>query len=191
MPLLPDRIDAGVVELRRWHVDHVDELLAAMLSSYPELHPWMDFAAAPPTPDSVLALLKEVQIAFEADEAWVFVLVDAGDSAIVGGIGLQRQRERRALEIGYWVRSDRTNRGYATAAAAAVTEAAFAFVDDIDSVEIHINRANHSSAAIPPKLGYRLANEGEPAELILPDDSRESLVWVKQRASADGDWGGR
>jgi hypothetical protein len=48
MPLLPDRIDAGVVQLRRWHADLVDELLAAMLSSYPELHPWMDFAAEPP-----------------------------------------------------------------------------------------------------------------------------------------------
>jgi len=49
MPLLPDRIDAGAVELRRWRADLVEELLAAMLSSYPELHPWMDFAAEPPS----------------------------------------------------------------------------------------------------------------------------------------------
>jgi len=78
-----------------------------------------------------------------------------------------RSRER------YWVRTDRTNRGYASAAAAAITAAGFAFVDDIDSVEIHINRANHASAAIPPKLGYHLANEGE------------SLLWVKERPPAN------
>ena len=84
-------------------------------------------------------------MAFDADEAWVFVLVDTGDSAIVGGIGLQRQRQQHALEMGYWVRTDRTNRGYTSAAAAAITAAGFAFVDDIDSVEIHINRANHAS----------------------------------------------
>jgi ribosomal-protein-serine acetyltransferase len=173
MPLLPDRIDAGLVELRRWHADLIDELLAAMLSSYAELHPWMDFAAEPPTRDSVWALLEEVQIAFDADEAWVYVLVDAGDSAIVGGIGLQCQRQRRTLEMGYWIRTDRTNRGYASAAAAAITAAGFALVDDIDSIEIHINRANHASAVIPPKLGYHLADEGE------------SLVWVKERPPAN------
>ena len=61
----------------------------------------------------------------------------------------------RAAEIGYWVRSDRHNRGYATTAVGALTDAAFGGLADLERIEIHMDRANVASARVPEKLGYR------------------------------------
>ncbi len=60
------------------------------------------------------------------------------------------------LEIGYWIHPAFIGRGLATAAARLVTEAAFS-VPGIDRVEIHHDRANEISGAIPRKLGFTLS----------------------------------
>ena len=85
-----------------------------------------------------------------------------------------------AIEIGYWVRSDRTSRGYATAAARALTEAAFAHLP-VDQVEIRMDRANRASAAVPLKLGYRLFGH-EEREVLTPGHTGRGLIWVRRRS---------
>ena len=49
MALMPDRLPAGEIELCRWHSHYVDEINAAVESSYPELHRWMAWAQTRPT----------------------------------------------------------------------------------------------------------------------------------------------
>jgi hypothetical protein len=44
MDLMPDRLQAGEIELCRWHPHYVDEIKAAVESSDPELHRWMAWA---------------------------------------------------------------------------------------------------------------------------------------------------
>ena len=70
------------------------------------------------------------------------------------------------LEIGYWVRSDRTGRGYATSAARILTDTGFDCCPDVDRIEIRCHPANLASAAVPPKLGYRLDTSGTGGDLI-------------------------
>src|SRR5262249_34501416 len=56
---------------------------------------------------------------------------------------------------GYWIASGKTRRGYATAAARALTPVALE-LSGAGRVEIHCDEANTASAAIPRRLGYRL-----------------------------------
>ena len=70
-----------------------------------------------------------------SEETMGFGLFEA-DGELVGGFGLHRRRGPGILEIGYWVRSDRTGRGYATGAARALTQAAFDGFPDVDRLEI-------------------------------------------------------
>ncbi len=81
-----------------------------------------------------------------------------------------------ALEIGYWIDTGHTQRGYAGEAARLLTEAALA-LPGISRVEIHCDQANHVSARIPPSLGYRLDRIEEDA-VEAPGECGRSMIWV-------------
>jgi RimJ/RimL family protein N-acetyltransferase len=84
-----------------------------------------------------------------------------------------------ALEIGYWVQVDHTGRGVATAAAGALADAALR-LSAVSRVEIRCDAANLRSAAIPPKLGFRLERtESRPP--TAPGETDANLVWVRDR----------
>ena len=74
------------------------------------------------------------------------------------------------LEIGYWVHPGFTGRGVATAAAAALTEAALA-LPGIDRVEIHHDILNLASGRVPAKLGYDCVGTTATTVELAPGDS--------------------
>ena len=91
------------------------------------------------------------------------------DRRLLGVCGLHARLGPGALEIGYWVDVRHTRRSVATLAAAALSELALATAG-VQAVEIHHDRANQASGAIPARLGYELvatvADEPEaPAEV--------------------------
>ena len=180
MARLPDRLAAGPIELQRWRDDHLDALLSAIESSLPELQPWMPWANPAPTAEAERAVLRGAVAAFDADQEWGYFLVETGTGELVGGCGLHRRSGPDTVEIGYWVRSDRTRRGYATAAAGALTAAALHHLAEIQQVEIRMDTANSASAAVPPKLGFRLVGE-EERERLAPGQTGRGLVWVMDR----------
>jgi RimJ/RimL family protein N-acetyltransferase len=92
-------------------------------------------------------------------------------------IGLHRRIGPRAIEIGYWTHVAHAGRGYMTAAAKAITDVAEA-LDNVDRVEIHTDEANVRSAAIPPKLGYRL-DRVDTRRPEAPAESGRLQIWVR------------
>ena len=165
--------------LRRWSASDVEAVVAAVQRSYTELRRWMPWAAEPPSAASVADFLERAGRDGGSDVDMGFGLFEL-DGELVGGFGLHARRGPGALEIGYWVRSDRTGRGYATAAAGALTAAAFAFFPEVERVEIRCDPANRASAAVPPKLGYELEGE-EPSEILAAGQTGSQLVWVRRR----------
>ncbi len=180
MAALPELIPAGPVELRRWRVAHLDRVLAAVAVSLPELQQWLPWARVMPTADEELAVLEAGEADFDADLEWAYLLFEKSSGEIVGGAGLHRRGGPGTVEIGYWVRSDRTGRGYATAAARGLTEAAFIHLAGVDQVEIHMDAGNLASAAVPPKLGYVMVGGQDPTATV-PGHTGRGLVWVRRR----------
>jgi RimJ/RimL family protein N-acetyltransferase len=113
----------------------------------------MPWAMQTPTLETVEAFL---QTAASGGSMGFGLFEDDGDGEVVGGFGLHDRRGPGILEIGYWVRSDRTGRGYATAGARALTDAALDAFPAVDRIEIRCDPVNVASAAVPLKLGYRL-----------------------------------
>jgi RimJ/RimL family protein N-acetyltransferase len=171
--MLPDVLPAGPVELRRWRPSHLEPLREAVAASLPELRRWMAWAQTMPTEAAGEA-------AFDAGAEWNYLLFAPDTDGVVGGAGLHPRAGPESIEVGYWVRSDRTGRSYATAAAGALTQAAFAHLDRIHRVEIRMDRANRASAAVPPKLGFRLVGH-EAREMLAPGHSGEGLIWALDR----------
>jgi RimJ/RimL family protein N-acetyltransferase/SAM-dependent methyltransferase len=180
MPRLPDRLPAGPVELHRWTLDRLDDLMAAIDASLPELQVWMPWANPAPTREAEAAALDSGRATFDADHEWQYFLVESETGELVGGCGLMRRAGPDTLEIGYWVRSDRTRRGYATAAARALMDAVFANLPEIERVEIHMDKANAASAAVPPKLAFDFVGE-ETRDRLAPGHTGVGMIWVRDR----------
>lgn len=81
-----------------------------------------------------------------------FHVIEIATGELVGNCGLMRRVGPDAIEIGYWIRSDRTGRGYATEAARMLVGAAW-MLDDVGRVEIRFDAANTASAAVAAKTG--------------------------------------
>lgn len=175
--MVPEEIDVGAdgLVLRRWRLADAARVLAAVEASLPELRRFMPWATQQPTLESTTAFLESVA----SGATLAFGLFDAGGEP-VGGFGLHDRRGPGILEIGYWIRSDRTGRGYATAAARALTSAAFDCFPQIDRIEIRCDPANQASAAIPPKLGYRL-DRTDAVEVEAEAQTGMQQVWVRDR----------
>jgi RimJ/RimL family protein N-acetyltransferase len=175
--MLPEEIEVGAhgLVLRRWQMADLACLLAAIERSVPELRRFMPWAMEEPTAETVRAFLQQVV----GGPFMAFGLFEAGGE-VVGGFGLHDRRGPGILEIGYWVRSDRTGRGYATAAARALIGVAFESFPLIDRIEIRCDPANLASAAIPPKLGYRL-DRTDAVDVEAEAQTGEQQVWVLDR----------
>ena len=203
----PEQVVAGPLVLRRVQAGDAGAIAAAVGSSLEHLRPWMPWA----TPDAADLRSQLVRVA-EADELWesgtgfIYVMIarDTGppapdtlslvkdpDGEFVGTIGLHRRLADDAVEIGYWTVAAKTRRGYATAAARAMTEVALA-LPGARRVEIHCDAANTASAGVPRKLGYRL-DRVERHDKEAPGERGHRMIWVwdpadgpRATGSADG-----
>ena len=176
--VLPEAIRAGGILIRRWRVEDAALLSRAVADSLEHLRPWMPWAAG-----ESMSLEQRRTWVEEREREWqeggdVLCGVFVGD-AVAGGCGLHRRRGPTALEIGYWTHAAFTRRGIATAAAAALTDAAFR-VEGIDGVEIHHDRANVASAGVPRRLGFRFLGE-TPGDPEAPGEEGVRWAWRMDR----------
>lgn len=173
-------IGSGSVVLLRATGGDCAELVEAVNASLHELRPWMPWAQEPATEASIEEFLTGSERAWDVREEFQFAIRgQRGEraDALLGFCGLHRRIGSGGLEIGYWVRSDCTGRGVATSAARALTESALG-LEGVSRVEIHCDAANLASAAIPPKLGYRL-DRTEARTSVCPGETDQLMIWVR------------
>jgi len=188
----PEQVAAGPLVLRRVHADDAGAIAVAVGASLEHLRPWMPWA----TPEAADLRSQLVRVA-EADDVWesgtgfIYVMIarDSGppgpgalgmvkdpDGEFAGTIGLHRRLADDAVEIGYWTVAGKTRRGYATAAAQAMTQVALA-LPGTRRVEIHCDEANTASAGVPRRLGYRL-DRVEKHDKEAPGERGRRMIWV-------------
>jgi RimJ/RimL family protein N-acetyltransferase len=161
------RIVTPRLVVRCWEPRDAPLLKEAIDSSLDHLQPWMPWAQhEPQTLAEKVELLREFRGQFDLGANSVYAIFNAADERVLGGSGLHPRIGPGGLEIGYWIRADAVGRGYATESTAALTRVAFE-VADVERVEIHCAPGNHASAAIPPKLGYGLAESGDDLIFVL------------------------
>ena len=175
----PERIELPAVDavVRRHRLDDLDALQQAIEESRDHLRPWMFWADQ--TRGDTATFLRGARDKWDAGEEFAYLIVSGAGDRVLGGGGLHRRLGPEALEIGYWLRADATGHGVITAAAGALTDAAFA-LDGIERVEIHCDEANVRSAAVPRRLGYTLAELRDRPPAAPAERGRE-MVWVRRR----------
>jgi RimJ/RimL family protein N-acetyltransferase len=169
--------DPAHLVLRRLTVADAAAVATAVAENLEHLRPWMPWADA----DSANERFQRRRIA-EADTQWArgadfgYGLFADDDRRLLGAFGLTARRGPRTLEIGYWLRADVTGRGLATRAVEALTDVAVN-QPGVERVLVYCDEANHASAAIPRRLGYRL----DRIVAVPPEATAETgrqLEWV-------------
>jgi len=176
----PERIEARDLYLRRQRLDDAAAIAAAVAESMAELQAWMPWAdSSAAEPEAQLRRLQEVLGHWEQGTEYIYLVFRPGDDRVLGSAGLHRRVGPGGLEIGYWLRTSETGRGTMTEAVRALANAALA-LSGVDRVEVHCDEANEKSAAVAPRLGFRLARS-EEVEAKAPAESGRQMVWVLER----------
>jgi RimJ/RimL family protein N-acetyltransferase len=125
--------------------------------------------------------LADADRAFGAGTDYEFAVVEPDSGELVGGLRLNPGAGARTAGIGYWIRSDRHRLGYASAASRAITTATLESLPTIERIEIHMDQANHASAAVARSAGFALEREVE-RDFLAPAHTGRGFVWVTTRS---------
>jgi RimJ/RimL family protein N-acetyltransferase len=172
----PVRINVGGLVLRRWRLADANALTTAVSESLEELRPWLPWASEGRSSQS--SFLAATAVAWDDGDRFEYAIEDAA-ATLLGGAGLMRRIGPRGLEIGYWIHTAHAGRGIAKLATACLTAGAFE-LPWVDHVEVHHDRANERSGAVPAGLGFTLVKEIAKARLA-PGETGRDLVWRIRR----------
>jgi ribosomal-protein-serine acetyltransferase len=153
--ILPDTLRAGQIVLRRTQLSDAPEVLAAAGASIKELSAFLRWAAADiPSLSQFERRIAEQEADFLLGTGFAYVLRDSLTCQVIGEAGGKLTPGGEAFDIGYWIRSDMTGRGHATAAARVLTSLAFDAYPSIQRVEIRMDKGNAASQTIAVRLGF-------------------------------------
>jgi RimJ/RimL family protein N-acetyltransferase len=114
---------------------------------------------------------------FDLGQDYIMGIFNRDESRVIGGTGLHPRGGEGAKEIGYWIRADAINKGYATEVAGALTRVGFE-IEKLRRMGIHCDINNVRSAAVPPKLGY--THEATLRRRLRSGDEQfhDEMVWT-------------
>ena len=147
---LPRRLDAPRLHLEATTSEHVEAIWKAKESSLDDLRPWMDWADG--DLESVKMYADRCHQRWSAGLEWNFTILE--EQEVVGCTSIHSYDARyRKGQVGYWIRSDRAGRGYASEAVSALV--AFGFEDlGLHRIELHCGVENDRSIRVAEKLGF-------------------------------------
>lgn len=156
-------------------------LTAAIRESIVELQPWMPWAKELPSLESSEENCRRARLRFlERSDLRLHVFLKDGGT-FVGSSGLHRiDWEVRRFEIGYWVRTPVSGRGYVTEAVDGITRFA---VDHLAArrIEIRCDTRNERSRRVAERLGFTLEGVMRANTLDVAGELADTAVYAKVR----------
>ena len=169
----PEIIKADELVLQRWEMRWAEEGAAAVRESLPELQPFLPWARDEYDVADARDYVKRSMDGWDKGDEFNYAILNS-DGDLVGSIGLMTRMGPGVLEIGYWLRTVYTGRGYMTAAVEALTRVALT-LPGIERVAIRHDAANVRSAAVAERAGFAEV-ERRKAETEAAGDSRTEVV---------------
>lgn len=151
----PDQIETDRLILRRFHRRDVSSLEESVRSSLADLNEWLPWAHLDYTRDDAVAFVRDSVQAWREEKAFDFAIRPLEDpDHHLGNISIwQTSRTGRIGEIGYWIRTDLTGRGYATEATRALMRTGFEVLG-LHKITLRIAVGNRGSERVAEKLGF-------------------------------------
>lgn len=168
---------------------------AAKKESFQELHQFMPWAKELGTEEENEITLREKQAEFIQRKDLMMVGVEKESGNFVMGTGLHRMDwENRIFEIGYWVRTSKAGKGFASEATNALIRYAF---NALSATKITIAHAggNDASARVIEKLGFIPTGIIKDSEILPTGKHADHHFYARYNADSlpplDVRWGQR
>ena len=165
LPEVPTRIKTERLLLRMPMPGDGKIVNEAIHASLEDLKPWLGFALEEPSLQDTEINQLESHLSFMKKEVLRYLIFDKETGSFIGTTGFHSiEWDVPKMEIGYWLDSRVTGKGYMMEAVSALTDLAFETLK-CNRLEIQCDAENLKSRAIPEKLGFVL-------EGILKNDER-------------------
>lgn len=154
----------------------------AIQASMQELKPWMVFAQKEQTAEEIEESIRKSHIQFLQREDLRLLVFSKETGEFIASSGLHRINwDIPQFEIGYWIDSRFSGKGYMVEAAKGITDYAFSELK-ANRVEIRCDSLNKKSRAIPEKLGFKLEGILESASVTVDSNGlRDMCVFAMTR----------
>lgn len=155
LPDVPELITTEKLELRAPSLEHVPALVEAVTESLSELKPWMPWATDDYDLVGTEENVRQAIAAFVTRTDLRYHMFHPSGQ-LVGSTGFHRLKwSVPRFEIGYWLRTSATGKGYASQAVRALSRVAFEQLG-VRRLDIRCSDRNLASARVAERCGYRL-----------------------------------
>jgi len=147
-------IKSEKIILRRYRNDFAPLLYEAAIESRGgEFSRWMTWCHENYTLAESESFIAGCLESWDKETVFSFAIFDKFDNGFLGGIGLnQFNRQHNFVNLGYWIRTSRQNRGAASAATRILAQAGFQDLS-INRIEILAAAENEASQKVAVKAG--------------------------------------
>jgi RimJ/RimL family protein N-acetyltransferase len=173
-----DELHGERVIVRPYRASDAQAVFEAINESRTHLRPWLPFADAHQSVEESRDWIIHEMAKWLLREDLIVGIWEKSTNRYLGSSGLHPRNWRAGyFEIGYWLRSSATGRGYVTEAVRLQTDYAFNTLG-ANRVEIRCDERNVRSAAVAQRLGFvlegRLRND-----TVTPDGMlRNTLIFA-------------
>ncbi|MFD1387725.1 GNAT family N-acetyltransferase [Oceanobacillus sp. FSL W7-1293] len=152
----PDQFETERLIIRAPKPEDWKSIYTAMQASINELKPWLPFARQEQTEQDVQKTTKEAYLNFLSREDLRFHAFDKETGEFMISSGLHRINwDVRKFEIGYWIDTKHSGKGYVTELVKGLTSFAFRELD-ANRVEIRCDPKNSKSKTVAERSGFEL-----------------------------------
>jgi len=170
------QLSNGTILTRPYQRDDAKSCFEAILESMDELMPWMFWCNADITYPEIEGWVESRPQAWLDDISYEFAIVDSHQGTFIGNCGLVHvDLQNKMAELGYWIRTSQTRKGYATQASKLAIKFAFEVLQ-LNRIEIIIETKNTNSQRVAEKLGAK--KEGIMRKrLLIHDTFRDAFLY--------------
>ncbi|MGB7875687.1 MAG: GNAT family protein [Anaerolineales bacterium] len=163
--------------IRPYQMNDARPCFDAILESMDELMPWMFWCHTDITYPEIEDWVKSRPGAWLDDISYEFAIIDSRQGSFIGNCGLVHvDLQNRKAELGYWMRTSQTRKGFATQASKLALKFAFDVLQ-LNRVEIIVETKNMASQKVAEKLGAKM--EGLMRQrLHIHDTFRDAILYA-------------
>ena len=168
--------------VRAYRPEHIDRLFAAATESIRELSPYETWCHEGFAREDAAKYVNWCRDSWSRKQAYYFAVEDISTGEFLGSCGLSGLLvEHRRAGLGFWIRSSRKCRGFATEAARIMSRLGFEDLG-LERIELEIAVDNAASLRVAEKLGCKF--EGIlHRRLVLPAGPTDTAMYCLLKAN--------
>jgi RimJ/RimL family protein N-acetyltransferase len=176
---IPDQIETERLLLRIPKPGDGQAVNEAIRSSIKELQLWMPFAKTVPEVEETESNIRQAHAKFLTREDLRFHIYHKEQGFFIGSTGLHYiDWEVPKFEIGYWIKTNESKKGYVTEAAKALAQFAFRELN-AKRVEIQCDSRNEQSRKVAERLGFTLEGILKNDDKGLDGSLRDTCIYAR------------